>query len=731
MEKTMRTGELEVLSPAGNLDIFKAVISAGADAVYFGGELFGARAYADNFSAREGAEAIRYAHRYGKKAYLTVNTLLKNTETERKLYDYIRQYYEAGVDAVIVQDFGVFSFLREFFPELSIHASTQMTVCSGLGAKFLEDLGATRIVTARELSLEEIRLLHEGCGCEIETFVHGALCVCYSGQCLMSSLIGGRSGNRGRCAQPCRLPYQVLDESSRRMSLPGDYVLSPKDLCAIERIPELAEAGVYSLKIEGRMKQRAYAAGVVSIYRRYVDQYLEKGREGYHVSEKDRQTLLDLGNRSGFTDGYLAGHVGREMMSFAEGSHRKEQSEILETGTEIRRPIRGRFFAREGRPMRLTVSCDGITLERESSQCPERARNRATDEEVVAEKLKKTGDTPFVFADLVIDLEPGLFIPMTQVNELRRETLGALEETLLAGNRRAPEVFVPVEAEAGIEPEDPPRQTGSCLVVVETGEQFSSCIRQACVDEIAVRAELLTDEDKRPSDSFYLREAKKYGKRFLVVLPEIMRERAAGDLRSFSPLFDKGGADGVIACSYDGLQFLESIGYPREKVLLDPRIYTWNNRSLHAFRRLGYRRFGAPCELNAGELMHRENGDSYLTVYGRAALMITANCLEKNIAGCRKRQGLYRLRDRYQTFFTVKNYCRYCYNKIYNSRVLCLFSEAERIREMGFFGARLDFTLETGEECARILKDWTDALAGVPFREPEDATKGHWKRGVK
>lgn len=731
MEKTMRTGELEVLSPAGNLDIFKAVISAGADAVYFGGELFGARAYADNFSAREGAEAIRYAHRYGKKAYLTVNTLLKNTETERKLYDYIRQYYEAGVDAVIVQDFGVFSFLREFFPELHLHASTQMTVCSGFGAKFLEDLGATRIVTARELSLEEIRLLHEGCGCEIETFVHGALCVCYSGQCLMSSLIGGRSGNRGRCAQPCRLPYQVLDESGRRMPLPGDYVLSPKDLCAIERIPELAEAGVYSLKIEGRMKQKTYAAGVVSIYRKYVDRYLEKGREGYRVSEKDRQALLDLGNRSGFTDGYLAGHTGREMMSFAEGSHRKEQAEISEGTAEIRRPISGRFFAREGRPMCLTVSCDGVTLERASSQRPERARSRATDEEVVAEKLKKTGDTPFIFSDLVVDLEPGLFIPMTRLNELRREALSALEEALLQENRREPVPFLPVGEDEEIRRENLPEQTGSCLVVVETREQFTACVRQECVDEIAVCAELLTDEDKSLSDSFYLREAKKYGKRFLLVLPEIMRERTVRDLRSFSPLFDKREVDGVIACSYDGLQFLESIGYPREKVLLDPRLYTWNNRSLHAFRSLGYRRFGAPGELNAGELMHRENGDSYLTVYGRAALMITANCLEKNMAGCRKRQSVYRLRDRYQAIFPVKNYCRYCYNKIYNSRTLCLFSEVERIGEMGFCGARFDFTLETGEECVGILKDWTDALDGKTFKEPEDATKGHWKRGVK
>ena len=313
---------------------------------------------------------------------------------------------------------------------MEIHISTQANNTNYGTYLFWHGLGARRVVSARELSLAEIREIrdHIPQDMQIESFIHGAMCISYSGRCLLSNYFVGRDANQGACTHPCRWKYAVVEETRPGEYMPiyenerGTFIFNSGDLCMIEHIPEMLEAGIDSFKIEGRMKQRAYAAGVVSIYRRYVDQYLEKGRKGYHVSEKDRQTLLDLGNRSGFTDGYLAGHVGREMMSFAEGSHRKEQSEILETGTEIRRPIRGRFFAREGRPMRLTVSCDGITLERESSQCPERARNRATDEEVVAEKLKKTGDTPFVFADLVIDLEPGLFIPMTQVNELRRET---------------------------------------------------------------------------------------------------------------------------------------------------------------------------------------------------------------------------------------------------------------------------------------------------------------------
>ena len=244
--------QLELLSPAGDIDIFKAVVNAGADAVYFGGDLFGARAYAKNFTIQEAEAAINYAHLHGSKAYLTVNTLLKNLEIERNLYTYLRQYVEAGIDAFIVQDFGVFNFIREFFPDTHIHVSTQASLCTGYGARFFQDAGASRIVTAREIGLEEIKDIHSKCPeLEIESFIHGALCVCYSGQCLMSSIIGGRSGNRGRCAQPCRLPYDAFDVNCKKLNKKGSYILSPKDFCTINYLPEMIDAGVMSLRLRG------------------------------------------------------------------------------------------------------------------------------------------------------------------------------------------------------------------------------------------------------------------------------------------------------------------------------------------------------------------------------------------------------------------------------------------------------------------------------------------------
>ena len=312
---------IEVLAPAGSLEICKAVIRAGADAVYLGGDMFGARAYAGNLNMEEMLEALDYAHIRDAKIYLTVNTLLKEDEINEKLIDYLKPYYEAGLDAVIVQDLGVFNVIRSFFPDLNIHASTQMTVTGSNGARILKDMGASRIVTARELTSSEIRKIHDNVDIEIEAFVHGALCYCYSGQCLLSSMNGNRSGNRGRCAQSCRMMYDVYNRDSQVNKTGECYPLSPKDMCALYVLPDVIDAGVYSLKIEGRMKNVTYAAGVTNIYRKYVDMYLEKGRSGYEVDRQDVENLMDIYNRGGFTDGYFTGKKGRDMMWVERPNH--------------------------------------------------------------------------------------------------------------------------------------------------------------------------------------------------------------------------------------------------------------------------------------------------------------------------------------------------------------------------------------------------------------------------
>lgn len=319
---------VEILAPAGSMECLKAAIAAGADAVYTGGALFGARAYAHNLTEEELLEAIDYVHLHGRRLYLTVNTLIKDREMEKQMYDYLLPYYRQGLDAVIVQDIGLFRFIRKHFPDLPIHASTQMTLTGVDGAKFLEKEGAQRIVTSRELSMAEVKKIVDETELEIESFVHGALCYCYSGQCLFSSFIGGRSGNRGQCAQPCRLLYRT-PEAKR-----PQYLLSLKDICTLELIPEMIESGIYSFKIEGRMKKPEYAAAVAFQYRKYADLYLKYYEEcpaeedpaayamkKYRVREEDRQMLLDLYNRGGFHTGYYHTQNGREMISLNRPNH--------------------------------------------------------------------------------------------------------------------------------------------------------------------------------------------------------------------------------------------------------------------------------------------------------------------------------------------------------------------------------------------------------------------------
>ena len=317
--------KIEILAPAGSYEAMQAAVTAGCDAVYMGGTKFGARVFADNPDTEYLLRAIDYVHLHGKRLYLTVNTLLKQNELEAELYDYLLPYYKEGLDAVIVQDVGVMRFIHAHFPKLPIHVSTQMTVTQALVANLWKDCGVTRIVPARELSLAEIKQMSDLTNLELEVFVHGALCYCYSGQCLMSSLIGGRSGNRGRCAQPCRLEYTVSDGTKKQKN----YVLSPKDLCTLENIPELIQAGVHSFKIEGRMKRPEYTAGVVEAYRYFTDKYEELGVESYEawlrkhpeLLQEAKLRLADLYNRGGFTSGYLKQHNGRGMMSMERPNH--------------------------------------------------------------------------------------------------------------------------------------------------------------------------------------------------------------------------------------------------------------------------------------------------------------------------------------------------------------------------------------------------------------------------
>ena len=437
----------ELLAPAGSFASLKAAVAAGADAVYMGGARFGARAYAQNADQDEMIAAIEYAHLHGCRLYMTVNTLFKENELG-ELYEYLLPYYKAGLDGVIVQDLGALSFIREHFPGIELHASTQMTITSVYGAKELKRLGCCRVVPAREVSLEEIRRIYDETGMDIETFVHGALCYCYSGQCLMSSLIGGRSGNRGRCAQPCRLPYRVYGQENGTAVNKEDQkcVLSMKDLCTLDILPQILEAGVFSLKIEGRMKSPRYTAGVVRIYRKYLDRYLEYGSEGYYVEPEDKKELLDLFDRGGFTSGYYTRHNGRDMIALKEKPEFRETNKELfdfldreYVETEKKEPVEGYAYLAEGLPSVLTLTCGDISVT-VSGQEPQAAKNQPMTREKVIRQLGKTGATAFEFTELEAEVCGALFLPVQTLNELRREGFEALTEAIQnQWRRKAPE----------------------------------------------------------------------------------------------------------------------------------------------------------------------------------------------------------------------------------------------------------------------------------------------------
>lgn len=701
--------QLELLSPAGDLQIFKAVVNAGADAVYFGGDLFGARAYAKNFSMEEAAEAIKYAHMHGARAYLTVNTLLKNTEIERNLYGYLKDYVNAGIDAFIVQDFGVFAFIREYFPDTHIHISTQASLCTKYGAQFFEDLGAKRIVTAREISTKEIKAIHEACPeLEIESFIHGALCVCYSGQCLMSSILGGRSGNRGRCAQPCRLPYDAFDEAGKKLNKKGQYILSPKDFCTINYLPEMIDAGVNSFKIEGRMKQLEYATGVVSVYRHYIDEFLYKGPKNYNVTAEDMQKLLDYGNRCGFTDLYLHKHNGPEMITFEAPSHTKTEGAAVDI-FEKKQRVDCYIKALKGKEFSIKFvaenGAEAIVAQGEVQE----AKNKPTTKEDIIKAASGLGNTAFVIGNVHVEYDDDIFLPVSTIKNARRE---AIEK--LSSCQMVEELPKTVKEFAELKFKGNVNSATRCFVNITTNDQLKATLEYDFVDAIAVPFELFDEASSKFDGDIY------------ISLPAILRDEYTNKIQI------PDSAAGVIAASFDEIGYLKAIAYPFEKVIIDHRLYTFNNRSIGLFEELGLKNNCVPYELSLKELKHRNNMNSQMIVYSKIPMMISANCTVKNTVGCKKANDTITIVDRKNESFTVACNCTYCYNTIFNGKKYIAFDMKDELSSLGTKEYRLDFTVEDYKETREILEAYKETFFNngmVHFNE--SYTKGHLKRGVE
>lgn len=748
--------ELELLAPAGSLKTLKAVIHAGADAVYLGGSMFGARAYANNFNEEELLEAIRFGHIHGRKIILAVNTLLKEYELGQ-LYDYLHPYYEAGLDAVIVQDMGVMEFVKTHFPNLPIHTSTQMTITNVDGARLLKEQGVERVVTAREMSLEEIQRIHDEVGVELESFIHGALCYCYSGQCLFSSIIGGRSGNRGRCAQPCRLSYEVLQGEKSLTGHHATPILSLKDMCTLPFLYELADHGVYSFKIEGRMKTPEYAAGVVSIYRKYMDSYLDGSR--IPVEKKDIRALLELGNRGGFTSGYYYHHNDSDMLSGESASHNKSEGVLQDNirreyvETELKEKIKGKLILNKECPAKIEVQYGKIKVSYQGDMVLV-AQNRPLTKEVVTEKITKTGNTPFVFEKLEVTMDDDIFMPVNQLNQLRRGALESLEEALLKPYERTlPELVKTSSTETdrqttgnainekqisgqSLSQTSGQQSAGSSTevrVLIEDAEQLLAVLKADFVDTVYLDCMLYTRENLIRKLSEDIDRVHASGKKAFYVFPFIFRQQTSLFYEKIMPELKKLPLDGIMVRSLDEIAFIKEWGNENWQMVSDSNLYTYSNEASEYFYRLGMMQDTIPVELNRKEILRRENSRSEMIIYGRLPLMITAQCIHKNTLGCMHQPKVLNLKDRYSVHFPVKNFCSECYNVIYNSLPVCLFKEDVTVKKIAPAAVRLSFTTETEEEAEQILTIYGDVYknGGILGQLPMECTNGHFKRGVE
>lgn len=732
----------ELLAPAGSYETCRAVIHAGADAVYLGGSHFGARAYADNFTKEELLSAIDYAHLYGRKIYLTVNTLFKQREIEQ-LYDYLLPYYEQGLDAVIVQDFGVMRYIHTCFPKLPIHISTQMSVTDAYGANFLKNFGAVRIVPARELSLEEIRTMKNQAEIELECFVHGALCYCYSGQCLLSSMLGGRSGNRGRCAQPCRLPYTVLDADRHQLSKTECYPLSMKDLCTIDHLLQLIESGIDSFKIEGRMKSAEYAAGVTAIYRKYMDLYQSGRLDSFFIQKRDHQKLLETGSRSGFTDGYYYSHNSPAMISLLRPSHKKTtdaylqsvHTQYMENAPKI--PVNAKADLKIGEPARLSVSCGDTSLTVTYGQI-QAAEKQPLDKEMIFTQLSRTGNTPFFMESISIHMDQAVFLPKQALNQLRRKALDGLTKQMLGKYHRSPSHTAPFLKDCKTKTQDlihPSPYKINFTASVEEETQLYGILDYDFIFRIYLDSSMYAQKHFATQLKEHITRIKAVKKQAYLILPAVFRQKTAQFYQTHWDEILETGIDGFLVKTFDELGFLQEMQLEKDRCVLDHSLYAYSNFTALSYCAAGWNYHTIPLELNKKELLARNNTFDELIIYGYLPLMVSAQCICKTFGRCSKKSKICYLKDRYAKEFPVRNHCSECYNTIYNTQPLSLIQLEPELNQLCAASYRLHFTIESKERVCRILdccrQSFFDHHVPDLTKIIGAYTNGHYKRGVE
>ena len=692
---------MELLSPAGGYDALVAAVQSGADAVYMGFGAFNARRSAKNFTDEDFASAVRYCHLRGVRVFLTLNTLVTDRELPHAA-EALRNASRMGVDAVLVQDWGLLTLAKEIVPDLPIHASTQMSLFTLGGANEAAALGMERVVLARELCRDDIAEICKGCGAEIEIFGHGALCMCYSGQCEMSAVLGQRSGNRGACAQPCRLPYGV------NAPCRNGYPLSLKDANLSACLQDMERIGVDCLKIEGRMKRPEYVAVVTGIYRRLLD-------ERRQSTAAEGAALEQAFSRSGFTDGYWRGKKGKAMFGTRPENAPEPKElfakarEVYENGRENRKiPVILHLIVRRGEPVRLGGSCaihGGVTIAMAQGDAPEEARNRAVTAEELRQRLSKTGGTVFTADSVEIELDEGLMVAASVINGLRREVLDEL-----AARRED----IPARRELPASPLPDAPETPQEMA-------FTVSVSRAC----QVTAALLTEKPAIvyvPAEELDgLEPTGLHGETELcAVLPRVFRTADEQPLRAMLERHPE-----VTSVAIGNLGHLPIVRGLDRTLRGDFGLNVYNSRAVKFWRDRGLSSVTVSFELRWQQVRDlAKYADCEGIVYGRLPLMITENCVTKNNVGCAHGAGSV-LTDRTGAQFPVQ--CAYgCRCEIENGKVLVLADKAEVFR-CGLRYGRLRFTTESPEACAAILRAHKagDVTAG------EDATRGLFYRGVE